>query len=463
MPSNGYDQDGINMVDLMMWLVIAALLLAAAIQGIGYYQKAAYIYQMKSDLVGAGQNITSRLANADTNGAITKPIVDDGVANTSWTANIGHSVEQDPASGKYFIRATSPGVSDVDVVYLFDSCGATLQNGTNMVPKGSVPDLSTCTVPAASASSSPSASASASASPSSTATSASTKCTGLSTSAEASCWMDQFTTAETGYEATNNHYFGAAQYSNDTNYPYAAPELAGAPLQMNSVQDVYRDTSTPPDPSWDANSVDMYVVDRGGEIWTKNLYDSFNQPNGLSVGTVNDTGANSNYNCEFVTPADLDNTCANAGIPVDKYRTPTTSYATGDDSTAIADVNKVINAQFAYATANGGELYGGYGQTVNVQSWAGTTYPAKVWNTDTTATDIHNAYTRVMVTAPNGDLYTAQWADYKSAPNNTNPVFIYRYSSDFVNRVCTRPFANIYNQQSDVQTCSSFGYTNFHP
>lgn len=43
-------QSGINMVDLMMWLVIAALLLAAAIQGIGYYQKAAFGYQAKSDL-----------------------------------------------------------------------------------------------------------------------------------------------------------------------------------------------------------------------------------------------------------------------------------------------------------------------------------------------------------------------------------------------------------------------------
>jgi Tfp pilus assembly protein PilE len=38
------------MVDLMMWLVIAALLLAAALQGIGYYQQAAWTYQAKSDV-----------------------------------------------------------------------------------------------------------------------------------------------------------------------------------------------------------------------------------------------------------------------------------------------------------------------------------------------------------------------------------------------------------------------------
>jgi Tfp pilus assembly protein PilE len=44
------DQAGINMVDLMMWLVIAALLLAAALQGIGFYQRAAWTYQLKNDL-----------------------------------------------------------------------------------------------------------------------------------------------------------------------------------------------------------------------------------------------------------------------------------------------------------------------------------------------------------------------------------------------------------------------------
>ena len=44
------NQLGINMVDLMMWLVIAALLLAAALQGIGYYQQAAWTYQAKNDV-----------------------------------------------------------------------------------------------------------------------------------------------------------------------------------------------------------------------------------------------------------------------------------------------------------------------------------------------------------------------------------------------------------------------------
>lgn len=44
------NQLGINMVDLMMWLVIAALLLAAALQGIGYYQQASWNYQAKNDV-----------------------------------------------------------------------------------------------------------------------------------------------------------------------------------------------------------------------------------------------------------------------------------------------------------------------------------------------------------------------------------------------------------------------------
>lgn len=46
-------ESGINMVDLMMWLVVAALLLAAVIQGIGYYQKASNIYVLKNDLNNA--------------------------------------------------------------------------------------------------------------------------------------------------------------------------------------------------------------------------------------------------------------------------------------------------------------------------------------------------------------------------------------------------------------------------
>jgi hypothetical protein len=59
------------MVDLMMWLVIAAMLLAAAIQGIGYYQQAAYAYQAKNDVshghgwAAANTSLTSKLPTTD--------------------------------------------------------------------------------------------------------------------------------------------------------------------------------------------------------------------------------------------------------------------------------------------------------------------------------------------------------------------------------------------------------------
>lgn len=60
------NQSGINMVDLMMWLVIAALLLAAAIQGIGYYQRAAFVSQAKSDLSAAHTWVMARTAITST-------------------------------------------------------------------------------------------------------------------------------------------------------------------------------------------------------------------------------------------------------------------------------------------------------------------------------------------------------------------------------------------------------------
>jgi Tfp pilus assembly protein PilE len=52
------------MVDLMMWLVIAALLLAAALQGIGYYQQAAWTYQAKSDVASVRTYLEARYATS---------------------------------------------------------------------------------------------------------------------------------------------------------------------------------------------------------------------------------------------------------------------------------------------------------------------------------------------------------------------------------------------------------------
>lgn len=145
----GGQQEGINMVDLMMWLVIAALLLAAAIQGIGYYQKAAYLYQIQSDLEGVGTYTTGIAAN-NNNGVIDEALADKGVTEANKTAGVVTTAEL-AADGKTpYLRGVHPGVSDKDVLYLFDSCNNTYKIGVNVVAKGSVPDFSACGISASS-------------------------------------------------------------------------------------------------------------------------------------------------------------------------------------------------------------------------------------------------------------------------------------------------------------------------
>lgn len=141
----GEEQNGINMVDLMMWLVIAALLLAAAIQGINYYQKAAYINQMQSDLSGAGANVMA--VSANDKGLLTKAVAEEGVANTKWSAEVGHSVEVSTANNVPYLRATHPGVTDKDAIYLFKDC-APFKIGVNIVPKTGSTLLESCGVTA---------------------------------------------------------------------------------------------------------------------------------------------------------------------------------------------------------------------------------------------------------------------------------------------------------------------------
>jgi len=84
------NQSGINMVDLMMWLVIAALLLAAALQGIGYYQKAAFLHQMESDASGAATVITAYASQ--NSGNIDLAAAQNGAADAKWTTNVTYSV-----------------------------------------------------------------------------------------------------------------------------------------------------------------------------------------------------------------------------------------------------------------------------------------------------------------------------------------------------------------------------------
>jgi hypothetical protein len=130
------------------------------------------------------------------------------------------------------------------------------------------------------------------------------------------------------------------------------------------------------------------------------------------------------------------------------------------DATAHADINKVLQAQLSTVQSTG-DLYGGYSQSVDVKDWAGTTYPTKVWNfPDSWGVNI---YTRVMVTAPNGDLYTSQYRYWKGGPTMADTVRTYKYTDEMVNRVCSRPFTATYNQTSDIGTCTTLGYANFHP
>lgn len=286
---------------------------------------------------------------------------------------------------------------------------------------------------------------------------ASPKCSALSTDAELACWMEEGAEAQSAYEAANGTYFGKAEYSNQPDRPFAAPQLAGIPLKNGMWQETWRSST---EPEWDYNAYTSYMVDRDGFFWRQSVYHEINQPDGLYVDEVEKMGVhdNINYACDFVTPADLNSLCARVGTPIETYRVK----ATDNDSAADADVAKVIQAQLDYLIANG-ELYGGYNATVEVMEWADTTYPAKVWNYSGSVWDPNNVYSRIMVSAPNGDLYTAQYQYWRSAPSTTDPTFVYRYSQTMVDRVCSRPFSATYNQTSDIGTCSTMGYPNFKP
>jgi len=132
-------QSGINIVDLMMWIVIAAILLAAAIQGIGYYQQAAYLYQMQSDADGAGTLVNAKSAQAS--GVIDQATVQEGVTDSKWSPQVTGVAE---GTVHPYIRVEHPAVGSSDVLYLFDNCGGHYKIGVNVVPKGGTPELEAC-------------------------------------------------------------------------------------------------------------------------------------------------------------------------------------------------------------------------------------------------------------------------------------------------------------------------------
>lgn len=155
------EQHGINMVDLMMWLVIAAMLLSAALQGIGYYQQAAYVYQMKASVEVATSRIMAMAANE---GKLSVEEVDavvaeenaarpNGVVLSVSAVDLSAAGESSDNSGferassvsstvvgsgqTYYIRAVHSGVAGHDVIHLFSNI-ASKKQGTYLVNKGTI-------------------------------------------------------------------------------------------------------------------------------------------------------------------------------------------------------------------------------------------------------------------------------------------------------------------------------------
>lgn len=155
------DSRGINMVDLMMWLVIAALLLATAIQSIGYYQKNANVYLMKNE----ADVVSSRImASISDRGVIDPQIIDSIVAEenaarpkdnivVSWgeSGNVTASASSNPSTTDtgfelasavtattpataYFIKVTNKDVKDSDVVYFLEDT-TTYSAGVHLIKK----------------------------------------------------------------------------------------------------------------------------------------------------------------------------------------------------------------------------------------------------------------------------------------------------------------------------------------
>jgi hypothetical protein len=122
------------MVDLMMWLLIAALLLAAAIQGIGYYQQAAYIYQAKSDVSAANSWVSGRNAidNALPNSAILTAAVTDGDLRTTKNGSESNTPLLSVSGAKYCIGVNSPFVKGANVFYVTSDAPNTVIRATEI-------------------------------------------------------------------------------------------------------------------------------------------------------------------------------------------------------------------------------------------------------------------------------------------------------------------------------------------
>lgn len=157
-----HEQSGINLVDLMMWLVIAALLLAAALQGIGYYKKATNVYLMKDEVSGVVANIHAASSMEDgkvTEALINKVLTEHNAAHAndeivigygSVTANaagtpsdtgfeLASTVTATSAGNVTYLKASSSSVDDQYVLYFFEAT-RTFPQGISVTPKTRVDD-----------------------------------------------------------------------------------------------------------------------------------------------------------------------------------------------------------------------------------------------------------------------------------------------------------------------------------
>lgn len=156
------DNRGINIVDLMMWLVIAALLLAAAIQSIGYYQQATKVYLMQDEVTGVvarvhaasaidGESLSKELvakvleehnnAHPNDDTVISYGTVPANAVAAPSTRDSGFSLASVVAAASptdiIYLQADSESVDNSYVVYFFKDT-ARFKQGITVVRKDSV-------------------------------------------------------------------------------------------------------------------------------------------------------------------------------------------------------------------------------------------------------------------------------------------------------------------------------------
>jgi hypothetical protein len=284
---------------------------------------------------------------------------------------------------------------------------------------------------------------------------AAAKCINLSAAEEVSCWMEIANVEQTKSEAETGFYFGVAYGDNPIDRPYTGNAFEGIPLLHSFRQEHYEDTN---DPAWSYVGAEVTMAARDGAIWDMGFYNEYNQVDGnySSDTPAKPTGQNVNYICKYVTPQQLLPDCGRLGMNINMY----VDKKPDNDATADADVRKVLEAQLAYIKINKSP-YGGYDTAVDVKAFAGTTYEAKTF---TLRDGVNGHGVRVMVLAPNGDLYTAQTRiTNTTAALSYTYLFTFRYSQEHIASVCGRPYIGETFQPQDVRTCSTLGYPNFKP